>query len=70
MKVKTGIIFGGAGQLGRHVVTSFKDKGWKLLSVDVRPNTEADLNVLLSTTDKMQTQIDKLYQEISSFSKR
>jgi nucleoside-diphosphate-sugar epimerase len=53
MKGKSGMIIGGAGQLGKHVVSRFKNKGWRILNVDLRTNTEADANLVL-TTDKMQ----------------
>jgi len=50
---KTSLIVGGSGQLGRHVVSAFKNKGWKLLSVDLRENPDADSNLLLTTDTKM-----------------
>lgn len=65
---KTSLIVGGSGQLGKHVVTAFKNKGWKLLSLDLKENSEADRNVLLLADQKVSTQIDKIYDEINGFS--
>ena len=41
MAGKSSLIIGGAGQLGRHVVQTFKNKGWRVLSADVRNNEDA-----------------------------
>ena len=48
MKGKTSLIVGGSGQLGKHVVNSFKNKSWKLMSIDLKENTQADGNLVLS----------------------
>ena len=57
MKSKLGLIVGGSGALGRSVVTVFKNKGWRLLNIDLAPNTEADLNLLLDSQKRIQDQI-------------
>ena len=38
MKSKVGLIVGGSGALGKSVVSVFKQHGWRLLNLDVRPN--------------------------------
>ncbi len=45
---KTGLIIGGAGSLGKGMVSHFTKKGWKILSMDINANTEATKNVLIS----------------------
>jgi dihydropteridine reductase len=70
MKAKTSLIVGGSGQLGKHVVSAFKNKGWKLMSVDLKENPEADNNLLLTTDSKISTQLDKIYDHINGFSKQ
>ncbi len=57
MKSKLGLIVGGSGALGRSVVTVFKSKGWRRLNIDLAPNTEADLNLLLDSQKRIQDQI-------------
>ena len=54
MSGKTSLIVGGAGQLGQHVVNSFKKKGWKLMSIDIKENLDADTNIVMSTEEKIQ----------------
>lgn len=69
MKGKTSLVVGGSGQLGRYVVSAFKRKGWRLISVDLRENGEADGNVVLSPYEKISDQIDKIYNEIAGYSR-
>lgn len=47
MRSKYSLIVGGSGQLGRHVVDVFKNKGWKVLNVDFREHSSANANVIL-----------------------
>jgi NAD(P)-dependent dehydrogenase (short-subunit alcohol dehydrogenase family) len=51
---KTALILGGAGALGQGVVTSFKRHGWRLLSLDLAENTQADSNFLISGEKRLQ----------------
>ena len=38
MKKKVGLILGGSGALGKSVVDQFKQKGWRLLNIDIANN--------------------------------
>ena len=51
---KTSLILGGNGALGRAVVKSFKESGWKVLSMDITSNTAADNNVIVDPNLKMK----------------
>ena len=44
---KTALIMGGNGALGKAMVNTFKAKNWKILSVDLHKNDEADENLLI-----------------------
>jgi NAD(P)-dependent dehydrogenase (short-subunit alcohol dehydrogenase family) len=45
--MKAGLILGGNGALGRAMVSTFKKRGWKVVSLDFGANTEADTNVIV-----------------------
>jgi NAD(P)-dependent dehydrogenase (short-subunit alcohol dehydrogenase family) len=53
MKSKLGLIVGGSGALGKSVVSVFKRRGWSLLNIDIHPNTEADINLVLDSNKKI-----------------
>ena len=65
---KTSLILGGNGALGRAVVKSFKESGWKVLSMDITSNTAADNNVIVDPNLKMQEQAAGLLQKSLEFS--
>ncbi|KAJ3319327.1 hypothetical protein HDU76_000589 [Blyttiomyces sp. JEL0837] len=41
------VVYGGAGALGKALVSSFKASSWSVISVDYRENEEADQNIVL-----------------------
>eukprot|EP01121_Diplochlamys_sp_Union-15-3_P003604 TRINITY_DN13547_c0_g1_i1.p1 TRINITY_DN13547_c0_g1~~TRINITY_DN13547_c0_g1_i1.p1 ORF type:complete len:229 (+),score=41.77 TRINITY_DN13547_c0_g1_i1:108-794(+) len=43
----TVVLYGGAGQLGSIILSEFKKANWKTISVDFRPNPDADQNIQL-----------------------
>ena len=47
------MVFGGNGSLGKAIVSSFKQKSWRVLSVDINHNSDADSNVLISNDLKI-----------------
>ena len=47
MLSKRALILGGNGALGRAMVNQFKQRSWKVLSVDFIENGEADKNLVL-----------------------
>lgn len=44
---KLGLVVGGSGALGKSFIHSFKNKGWKVLNVDIHKNSDADSNFLI-----------------------
>ena len=46
MKIQEVIIYGGCGQLGRAVLTLFKEHGYKTISIDRVANNDADQNII------------------------
>ena len=61
MPGKNSLIVGGAGALGRNVVNVFKNKGWRVMSMDLRPHDQADSNYLIDPHQKTSAQLDKIY---------
>ncbi|KAG0168305.1 hypothetical protein DFQ28_009147 [Apophysomyces sp. BC1034] len=49
-------VYGGAGALGRALVTYFKEKGWTVTSIDLVENTTADFNALVNVNDSVEIQ--------------
>ena len=49
---KSSLILGGNGALGKSMVKSFKAKGWKVASLDLHANTEADQNIIIDPQAK------------------
>ena len=66
---KTALIMGGNGTLGRAMVNTFKAKNWKILSVDLSTNSEADENVILDKNESIQSQLSQIYKSTENFSK-
>jgi len=50
---KKALIMGGNGALGRAMVTAFKNNSWKVLSVDLNENKEADTNLIINKDEKV-----------------
>jgi len=48
------LVYGGRGGLGSVVVSTFKANSWWVLSVDTRPNDEADENVVVDISPDAQ----------------
>lgn len=53
MLSKTGLIVGGSGQLGKHVVDVFKRKGWRIMNMDFTAHDKADSNFILNKDSKI-----------------
>lgn len=66
---KRALILGGNGVLGRAMVNSFKQRSWKVLSIDFKENAEADSNLVLDMHEPVQNQIQSIYKNTESFSK-
>lgn len=67
---KKSLVLGGSGALGKAMVSIFKNKGWGVMSLDLFKNEAADSNVLLDPNQKINTQLDKIYTHLHSYSKR
>ena len=61
---KKSLILGGAGALGKAMVTTFKNKGWGVASLDLVKNTSADANILLDPSKQIQSQLSNLYNDV------
>jgi len=55
--IKKVIVYGGKGALGSTCVKAFKAKNWWVGSVDLVPNEEADVNVLVKPSDSWEEQM-------------
>uniref|UniRef100_A0A7S3JMX9 Dihydropteridine reductase n=1 Tax=Euplotes harpa TaxID=151035 RepID=A0A7S3JMX9_9SPIT len=70
--MKSLLLVGGNGALGKAVVTAFKKtSAWRVASIDVRPNYDADANVLIDPTQSIgsqvtgvKTKLDRTYHSI------
>lgn len=58
--MKSSLILGGSGALGRHMVTAFKSGGFKVVSMDLGQNSDADINITVDATQPMKTQASSL----------
>ena len=52
--VKTSLILGGNGALGRSLVKTMKQGGWKVVSLDLHTNAEADTNIIFNPELKLK----------------
>ena len=66
---KKAMILGGNGALGKAMVNTFKQRGWRVLNIDLEANVEADSNLLIDTKADVQSQIHNIYDGTESFSK-
>ena len=60
---KNALIVGGTGQLGKHVLNVFRNKGWKVLNIDFGVHDLANHNIQLDPNQKQYQQLDKIYNE-------
>ncbi|KAI9145753.1 hypothetical protein BKA69DRAFT_1024783 [Paraphysoderma sedebokerense] len=60
------LVYGGAGALGRSVVSFMKSKQWTTISVDLAENAAADSNIILSTSDSFEQTSDEISSQITS----
>lgn len=60
------IIYGGRGALGAKCVSHFKANNWWVGSIDLGTNDEADLNILVTGTENLPEQEEKVLGSVSS----
>ena len=53
---KTSLVLGGNGALGKAMVSTFRNHGWKVLSMDIHHNAEASENVIVDPEAPMKEQ--------------
>ena len=59
------IIYGGKGGLGTVLVSYFKNKGWNIVSIDLKANEDADSNVIVDPNDDWTTQESKVLEQVA-----
>ncbi|KAI8333967.1 hypothetical protein BC941DRAFT_357049 [Chlamydoabsidia padenii] len=59
-------IYGGAGGLGRSLVTYFKSKGFRIINIDLVENKEADVNSLTNVNHTLAEQGQQIKQSLDS----
>eukprot|EP00128_Syssomonas_multiformis_P018752 Colp12_sorted_trinity150504_noHs@20350 len=64
MASRSVLVYGGKGALGSALVSHFKEHSWKVLSVDLFANENADVNIVLSPSDDLDTQSTKVNAEV------
>jgi len=66
---KSVLIYGGRGALGSTLVNFFKDKGFKVTSIDFVPNEVADENILLNGELSFEQQAETVKSAIPAETK-
>ncbi|CAO3662346.1 unnamed protein product [Umbelopsis vinacea] len=59
------VIYGGAGALGRHLVSKFASNNWTVTSIDLVKNDNAKHNVLLNIDDSLEEQSKAALEGVS-----
>ncbi|KAJ1965659.1 hypothetical protein GGI12_000606 [Dipsacomyces acuminosporus] len=59
------IVYGGRGALGAAIVGYFKKQSWKVISIDLVENSEADYNVAVSAEHDFPTQGEEVAKSIA-----
>jgi dihydropteridine reductase len=52
--MKSTLVLGGNGALGKALVTQMKTAGWRVASIDLKANEQADSNIIVHPTEHMQ----------------
>lgn len=60
------IIYGGRGALGDCLVQFFKSKDFKVTSIDLKGNDQADFNITLGDTDGVEKQAELITEKLQS----
>ncbi|GAB5592888.1 hypothetical protein Unana1_07788 [Umbelopsis nana] len=59
------VVYGGAGALGRHLVSKFTSNNWTVTSIDLVKNDSAKHNVLLNIDDSLEEQSKAALEGVS-----
>ncbi|XP_076242309.1 dihydropteridine reductase isoform X1 [Calliopsis andreniformis] len=59
-------VYGGKGALGSACVSKFKSKNWWVGSIDMKPNEQADANVIVKSENNWQEQEVDILKQISN----
>ncbi|KAI4499338.1 hypothetical protein M0802_005598 [Mischocyttarus mexicanus] len=60
------IVYGGKGALGSVCVSQFKSKNWWVGSIDMKPNEDADANIVLKATKNWEEQETDILKELKT----
>ncbi|CAF4042702.1 unnamed protein product [Adineta steineri] len=60
------IIYGGRGALGDCLVKYFKGKNFKVTSIDLKENEQADVNIALGDTESVEKQAELISEKIQA----
>ncbi|XP_053975649.1 dihydropteridine reductase [Hylaeus volcanicus] len=60
------IVYGGKGALGSACVSKFKSENWWVGCIDMKPNEQADVNVIVKPENNWQEQAVDILQEITN----
>ncbi|ORY97343.1 hypothetical protein BCR43DRAFT_489627 [Syncephalastrum racemosum] len=66
MTVNNLAVYGGAGALGRALVTYFKEQGWSVTSIDLAENTTAEHNAIIQIEDSIDKQAASVTKVLES----
>ena len=58
------LVYGGRGALGRTLVTFFKSKNYRIVSVDLMANEEADENLLVDPNATWTQQEESVIEDV------
>jgi len=59
------VVYGGCGALGRSIVTTFKNKGATVTSIDLSPNDSADNNVIITNLNDWCGQQQEVHSKLA-----
>lgn len=66
---KASLIVGGNGALGRSVVSAFKRSGWRVASMDLHANSDADTNIVIQKDTSLSQQLVSIKASCQKFAK-
>ncbi|OMH79234.1 Dihydropteridine reductase [Zancudomyces culisetae] len=58
------VVYGGSGALGSSIVKKFISSGWKVISIDIKANSEATENVLVKPNQNLEHQGAEVAQQM------
>ncbi|ESO02204.1 hypothetical protein HELRODRAFT_65590 [Helobdella robusta] len=59
------LVYGGKGALGSNIVKFFRNKNWWVASIDMGPNSEADVNIVVTPSESWQDQNNTIQSKVA-----